>query len=150
MARHPNQPPAPVNPATPEALDYLPRGWQSAILDLGGQGKGHGSFIRALGIAPQDFYALATNNKEFALALANADAARMAWVENRLVAIADGLADPRGIRAVEIIFNAFLRDFAARYSPAKNGDFDASTWTLDEINKELARRTGLRLGELEL
>ena len=128
MAENPKNPPAaPVDPASPEALTYLPNGWQSAILELAAQGKGHGSFIKALGLAPTDFYALAHKNKVFAEILSIAHAHGLEWLESRLVAIVNGHADARTQKTLEMIFNARFSNFEKMYSPenAQSAGLDA-------------------------
>ena len=132
---HKNPPAAPVDPASPEALTYLPNGWQSAILELAAQGKGHGSFIKALGLAPTDFYALAHKNKVFAEILSIAHAHGLEWLESRLVAIVNGHADARTQKTLEMIYNARFSNFEKMYSPESaaefSGDLDAFLATVD-------------------
>ena len=124
---HKNPPAAPVDPASPEALTYLPNGWQAAMLDLAGRGKHHGAFIQMLGLAPQDFYILAKRNALFAEWLARAHAAGLEWLESKFVAIVDGDANPQIQKTLEMLFNARFKDFAEIYSPenAQSAGLDA-------------------------
>ena len=135
---HNNPPAAPVDPASADALSYLPRGWQTAILELAKSGKGDGAFIGALGIAPQDFYALKYKNNEFAEILARAHAAGLEWLESRLVAIVNGHADARTQKTLEMIFNARFANFESKYMPPEisglgqfHGDLEKLLSTVD-------------------
>lgn len=116
-------PTADVDVGSPEALDYLPRGWQKAILDLAARGRWHGAFIKALGIAPQDFYLLSRKNALFAEVLSIAHAHALEWFENKLCAIIDGHGDAKTQKALEMVFNARFSNFEKRYTPAAVGEY---------------------------